>query len=58
MAGAETVITRLKQREENVLAQEAALDALLRSEERENPWRWGSEGQLGAVGVDSNNKNK
>lgn len=38
------------QREENVLAQEAVLDALLRSEEQGNPWRWGSESQLGAVG--------
>lgn len=53
-----TVITLLLQREENVLAQEAVLDALLRSEEQENPWRWGSEGQLGAVGVGSDDKKK
>lgn len=26
------------------------LDALLRSEEQRNPWRWGSEGQDGGVG--------
>lgn len=55
-----SIITLLVQREENVLAQEAVLDALLRSEEQENPWRWGSEGQLGAVGVgiDNNNNKK
>lgn len=38
------------QKEESVLAQEAMLDALLRSEEQHNPWRWGSEGQHGGVG--------
>lgn len=46
-----TVATLLVQREENVLAQEAVLDALLRCEEQENPWRWGNEGQLDTVGV-------
>lgn len=38
------------QKEENVLAQEAVLDALLRSEDRYSRWPlWDSEDQLGAV---------
>ncbi|XP_049446591.1 uncharacterized protein LOC125897350 [Epinephelus fuscoguttatus] len=38
------------EREENVLAQEAVLEALLRSEKRRNQWPlWDSEDQLGAM---------
>ncbi|XP_037305125.2 uncharacterized protein LOC119194817 [Pungitius pungitius] len=38
------------EKEENVLAQEAVLDALLRSEERHHQWPpWDSEDQLGAM---------
>ena len=38
------------QKEENVLAQEAELDALLRSEERHNHWSpWDGEHQLAVV---------
>lgn len=41
---------RPPQKEENVLAQEAVLDALLRSEEMHHQWPpWDGEDQLGAV---------
>lgn len=55
---AEIAITVLVQREENVLAQEAVLDALLRTEEQENAWLWDSEGQRGAVGAGNDKKTK
>lgn len=38
-----------RQKEENVLAQEAVLDALLRSESQREQWMWDKENQTGGV---------
>lgn len=37
------------QKEENVLVQEAVLDALLRSESQHEEWMWDKENQTGGV---------
>lgn len=37
------------QKEENVLAQEAVLDALLRSESQREQWMWDKDNQTGGV---------